>query len=236
MCYISEHNQMTKNERIKRNQEKLTNDKLNKWNKWLDIIYREIRSLVTFNRVFKDVINIIQNNPKLNSQNIFYDYLFSSYASLILSGIRRQIKEDKDSISLLRFLNEIIESPQIISQEFFINNYKNTGIEEISAINDFNQFAGEIKSYVDNSKISNDVKLLMEKAKILELYADKIIAHCDSSPPKNIPKFEEIDIFLMFLEDLLKKYFLLLRGTCIVKIEPTFQYDWKNIFNIPWIN
>jgi hypothetical protein len=35
--------------------------------------------------------------------------------------------------------------------------------------------------------------------------------------------------------ELLKKYFLLIRGDTLAKVQPVFQKNWKVIFKQPWI-
>jgi hypothetical protein len=57
--------------------------------------------------MFKEVIEIINTNAALHEDNHYYRYMNDSHIALIVMGLRRQIKNDKQSISIVRLLNEI---------------------------------------------------------------------------------------------------------------------------------
>ncbi len=149
-------------------------------------------------------------------------------------GIRRQIKIDDDSISFARLLKEISDTPEVLSRNRFVALYKGSTVEHF-ADRDFDEFAGKEGNHVDPSLVKKDFENLKEKAKELEKYADKRIAHLDKRKPKTIPKFKDVDDCIDFLEELMKKYYLLFHAKSLLSILPVYQYDWKAIFREPWL-
>jgi len=209
-------------------------NRFNKWNRWLDTIYSEITNLSRYRNIFWEVQKIIEDNQKIQKPSSFYEFLGHSYVAYTLMGIRKQVKIHKDSISFARLLKEIIETPEVLSRTRFVNRYKGSAIEH-HANKDFDQFSGNVISHVDPSVVKKDLENLMKKAKCLEEYADKRIAHLDKKSPKTIPTYKDADDCIDFLEELMKRYFLLIRGEALSDILPSYLYDWKAIFKCPWI-
>lgn len=210
------------------------NQKFEKWNKWLDIIHSEITNLSIYKNIFWEVQAIIKNNPKIQKPSSFYEFLGSSYIALIIMGIRRQIKIDKDSISFAKLLNEISINPEFITRKHFVDIYKEN-LDELTANEEFNDFAGGCIDHVDPQLVKKDLEELTCKGNLLEAYADKIIAHHDKKSPKSLPTFDDVNKYIELLEELMKKYYLLFRAKSLMSILPTYQYDWKSIFREKWI-
>jgi len=209
-------------------------NRFDKWNKWLDVIYSEITSLSVNRNIFWEVQDIIKNNPKIQKPSSFYEFLGSVYVVSALMGVRRQVKIDKDSISFARLLKEICDTPEVLSRNRFVALYKGSRVEQF-ADGDFDKFAGKARSHVDPDLVNLDLKELKAKAQKCEKYADQRVAHFDKGALKNIPTFTDLDDCIDFLEELMKKYYLLFRAPSLVSILPEYQYDWKAIFKEQWL-
>lgn len=210
-------------------------NRLNKWNKWLDVIYLEIRSLSVNRNIFWEVQNVIKNNPKIQKPSSFYEFLGSTYVISALMGVRRQIKINKDSIiSFAKLLKEIFDTPEILSRDRFVALYKGSAVEHL-ANRHFDKFAGKVGSHVDPDLIRLSLEELNIKARKCEKFADQRIAHFDKRASKNIPTFKDLDDCIDFLEELIKMCYLLFRAISLTSILPVYQYDWKAIFREPWL-
>ncbi len=209
-------------------------NRFNKWNKWLDIIYLEIRSLSVNRNIFWEVQNIIKNNPKIQKPSSFYEFLGSTYVVSALMGVRRQIKINKDSISFAKLLKEICDTPEILSRDRFVALYKGSTVEHL-ANRHFDKFAGKVGSHVDSDLIRLNLEELKIKVRKCEKFADQRIAHFDKRASKNIPTFKDLDDCINFLEELIKMCYLLFRAVSLTSILPVYQYDWKAIFREPWL-
>ena len=96
------------------------NKKLEKWIRWIDIIRKETTSLLFFEDLFNSMKDIyLGNNVFKKDKFIFYDFIVNGYYGIAVMGIRRQLKIDCYSVSLLRLLTEIKEFPEILSKQYF---------------------------------------------------------------------------------------------------------------------
>ena len=209
-------------------------DKLKKWLRWLKIVHDDVQQLLVKQNIFWEVQQIIKNNKELHKSSSFYDYLGDTYIAYITIGIRRQIKNNNQSVSFSRLLNELIEAPTVLSRKYYTGLYKGSVIEDI-ADKDFNRFCNKGESYISKSMVIADLKKLNKTALIIEDFTDKRIAHHDKRKPKALPKFNEVDACIDVLDKLYVKYHLIFHASAMDTLMPTYQYDWKEIFEVPWV-
>ena len=207
--------------------------KLNKWLKWLEIIQSEIYDLVVSKDIFWQVQNLIKDNKQIQKPSIFYRHLGDTYVSHILIGIRRQIKYDQNSISFIRLLKEIEENPQIITRDYFTSLYSDSIVKDL-ADTDFDKYSGNDPSYISPIFVKKDLKKLKEITLKCEAFADRRVAHRDKRDPNHILKFDDINNCVDFLDKLYCQYHLIFHADYSDSLKPTYQYDWKAIFDFPW--
>ena len=161
--------------------------KFEKWKRWLaDEIHWEIEELVTNKHIFWEIQKMIDDNPNIQEPCSFNWFIGQTYSDYGVIAVRRQIKSDKNSISFVRLLEEIIETPCVLSRERFVNMYR-TGmknIEEIRAEDIGNRtfdryFSGGYTnySYIDLTFVQKDLDELKKRSGKLEDFADKRVAH-----------------------------------------------------------
>jgi len=209
--------------------------KLEKWIRWLEVIKGEIQDLVVAKYTFTEVQSIVRNNNKIQKNSSFYDYFTRTYLSHTMSGLRRQLKSDKQSISLVRLFEEMISSPETFSRSFYREKYEDSVVQEF-ADKDFNNFAKPDQSHIDATLIESDLSELRNITKRCEDFTDKRLAHRDKREPKEIPTFKDLDSCIELLDKLYVKYHLLFHATSMDTLLPTWQYDWKSIFRQSWID
>lgn len=226
--------------------------RLEKWKRWLfDEIRGEIEELVTNRHIFWEIQKMIDNNPNIQKPNSFFQFIGQTYYDYGVSAVRRQIKFNEfnkrdRSISFVKLLKEIIETPSVLSRERFVNIYR-TGmknIEENIAEDIGNKifdrhFSGGCTNYnyIDPTFVQQDLDELKRRGGILEEFADKRVAHHDKKAPKTIPTFNELDACIDWLEKLTMKYALLFDGRDLgenLVIEFLEDY-WEEVFSQPWI-
>ena len=211
------------------------NDIFLKWNKWIDIIREEITNLSVNRHIFREVQEIIKSNEKIQKPNSFYEYFGNTYAISVVMGIRRQVKIDKQSISFAGLLKQISEKPKIISYVWYVSLYGRDKWSRERGEKDFKRFADKSGCYINIDMVKDDLKKLKAKAEKCEQYSDMRIAHFDKRALKNVLTFKDIDDCIDFLEEILKKYYLIFRADMLLSVLPTWQYDWKEIFTESWI-
>lgn len=208
--------------------------KLTKWLKWLDAIHIDLQNIKTNQHIFWRIQEFFVNNHNIKGPNDFNRFLIEGYLASSVMNIRRQIKDKNDSISFARLLSELIDTPHILSKEYFISNYEKnpTSLEWVDE--DFKRFAHKGDQHVAADKVKNDLNNLKEKAKNIERIADKKIAHLDKNSEKIKIDTSELDDCIDYLVELFKKYHILFKGyEGAIEDEP--RYDWTSIFNVAWL-
>lgn len=204
-----------------------------KWKRWFDEICLDVQSLLTMRHVYSEVGGIVINNSKIQRPSIFYDYLTTTYAYSAVIAVRRQVKIDRDSISLGRLLDEMCRTPEAMSRVQYkaLHDY---AAEETSDKN-FDRLAGEGAPFIDTVLVKNDLEKLKSLALSCEDYADRKVAHLDKGGVKTPPTFNDLNDCISYMESLLLKYQLLFRKDCANSFAPVIQGNWKEIFREPWL-
>ncbi|MBI1806504.1 MAG: hypothetical protein HYR76_05575 [Ignavibacteria bacterium] len=224
-----------------------TDSRIQKWITWLGVIESEMYELLMLRYVFWEVQKIIKANPKIQMDGYFYEWLGLSYSKTACIGVRRQLDPDPRGITLARLLAEIQQSSIALTYSRFESMYtdgqpKHTqhqkmlyDLQKQQAQRDFKQFGSRRKGHVDASFVCNDlIRLNMACDSILR-YAHKRIAHRDKKKFTQFPTFNDLDKAIDLLFTVYKKYVHLLRGVQYdITIAP--QWDWKEVFTVPWIN
>ncbi len=208
--------------------------KLNKWLTWLKIIEGEVSGLIIGKYIFHEVQTMINNNPQLHKPSSFYDYLSTTYISHTIIGLRRQLKCNKESVSVARLFSELIESPKTFTRSYYVSLYRESRMRKY-ADQDFERFASPGATHIDSAFIISDLAQLQEISCRCEDFADKRIAHRDTREPSGVPTFNEVDACIDFLEKLYVKYYSLFHATSMESLLPVWQYDWKAVFRTAWI-
>ena len=216
--------------------------KFEKWKRWLaDEIRWEIEELVTNKHIFWKIQKMIDGNPNIQEPCSFNWFIGQTYSDYGVIAVRRQIKSDRQSISFVRLLKEMIMDPGVLSRERFVNMYRR-GIKKDSAEDIANKvfdryFSGGCPDYIDPTAVQQDLDELKKRSCKLEEFADKRVAHHDKRASKTIPTFNELDACVDWLEKLTMKYTLLFEGKDLgenLVIEFLEDY-WEEIFSQPWI-
>lgn len=100
---------------------------------------------------------------------------------------------------------------------------------------DFDEIAGEGQDRVNPDELLRDRAMLGDVSVKLKKYADKHLAHMDSSPLVKIPTYADLNHALDVIGELLIRYTRIVTGASKQGVEPTIQEDWKSIFEVAWL-
>jgi len=210
--------------------------KMTKWLKWLERIQDDLHTLGSYQEVFQTIQSAFQENETLHVTSILHEYIPETYAAYSISAIRRQLKTHKDSISLVGLLKDIADSPHVLSREYYKSLYAESPdfLKEL-ADSHFTENADTDGPHIDASTVQKDLELIASTGKIIEVYADKVLAHSDKKQPDTFPRYGDIDKCINVLDEVFCKYYLLLKASNMDSITPTIQGDWKALMRVPWI-
>lgn len=203
--------------------------KLEKWLKWIAEVHKDAEELLQSQYIFAAYVELVKNNPDIESPADFHWWTRNNYISYIAMSIRRQAEwKDPDIISLAKLLHEMQESPEVVTRQW----YKDTFQYDWSDT-DFNNVAGK-GAHFDPLIAQKDLETLTILSLNITKFADRKIAHKSKQPVPTV-KFDEIDGFIAEFEKILKKYILLFTASGYTGLRPIHQYDWEKIFTKPWI-
>lgn len=203
--------------------------------KWLSVIEKEIIALSIERHIFEEVRKIVKSNKKIQKPSSFYDFLAKSYATTAIIGIRRQLDMDKRSISFARFLNFLATTPKSIKRQDILILYEKDEYSQLNGQDIWKKYADKSGKYFNDKIAATDLRKLEALTKTCKKYANKRIAHYDKKGYSLILRFNDIDKSINFMEKLLKKYTLLFYASSLTHVLPAWQYNWKEIFEEPWI-
>ena len=119
----------------------------------------------------------------------------------------------QNSVSLRRILEELRRHPEIVSREYFVGLYGGEdGMKEMGH-RTFDSLAGPGAERLDSKRIEQDLKQLDRMADQIKHYTNRQIAHYDERGLRqDLPTFDDLTKCLKGLDELVKKYKLVLEG------------------------
>lgn len=212
----------------------MNDDRWRKWHRWFEVIRNEIQHLCLNKYIFLELKQIINANENLHQPSAFYDFINSSYAAFSAVTVRKLVKGHKDSISFSGLLEEIIDTPDVLSKERFVALYSGS-VAEQWAEKDFAPLADENGHHISHEMVIADLDELRALSGKIETFVDKEIAHTDKRRPRNIPTFNELHRCIEAIEALGLKYQMILTASHGDSMTPSIQGPWKRVFEVPWI-
>jgi len=204
---------------------------------WLETIYADVQQLLLDDHLFWEFQKIVEHNDQfLKASGLFTRFIATGYIRSAAIGVRRQAKSDNDSVSVVRFLCEVRDYPQIVSRQHYLGLYDGTEAWHVEiGQRDFDRIAGKRSPHVPSTFAEqqiHDVRAAVEK---IEHYVDRRIAHHDKRQlARPVPTFSELTEALGALERIVILYWRLLKGPAMTTILPTILYDWKDVFRFAW--
>lgn len=221
--------------------------KLEKWDRWLGdanldgSIPHELANLAVIREIHSGLKQMVDNNKNLQKHSAFYSVIQITYSQAALMYIRRQVRKDKQSVGLIMLADDILKHCNLITKDFHSSLYtigkqnrehdawKSLGRREFDK-----HFGGVSGDSLDPQIVKQDIQKLEKVFTDSSSFTDRRLAHLDSREPTNIPMYSEIESWCQVLNEILRKYMLLLRAVDY-RVEPILQHDWKSIFRTAWL-
>ena len=158
----------------------------------LRIIHAEILDLATDNDIFwKFQKEVMQGNARLlKIRSPFIDMLNRSYAHATAARIRRLTDRHKDSISLVKLLDELQNHPALL--------VRSLGVERMVI-------------RIGRKELEQDLRDLDAACCPVTNYVDRHVAHHDKRQSA-VPKHRDVNAAIEKLIEIFKKYYSLLIG------------------------
>jgi hypothetical protein len=217
---------------------------------WLSTIYREIIEMHHRKEIHDGMRDMLEAQAH-SDVGYFWEAFHRMYIESQTTGIRRQTDDDSRTLSLRRLLGQIQENRKLLTRAWYVGRARRTvSAEEVAdddlvgelsqaslASNDFDQFTDSPgDEYISLKKLDADRRLLLETSKKVTDYVDTVVAHTDEHPTPDPPTYNEFEESIRVLGDMLKRYFLLIKGNSLADVTPTIQGDWQRPFRTALAN
>lgn len=211
---------------------------------WLERLHKDVRQLRLHLFVWDEIQDIVSDNPDLHKPSHFFTWMQDMYVAGMATGIRRQIDNDRRTISLLRFLERIKADRSVVSRDRYAALYetdlhtagdpRERELIRLSIDDTYDRFVGRGKDEPSELDINRQIGRLKAVSKRFVAFANMVIAHNDMNRPSKLPTFGDIDVVIRYFEELIRHYFQLFKAMH-VSMDVNFVYDWKVVFRVPWI-
>jgi hypothetical protein len=145
------------------------------------------------------------------------------------------VDRDQRSVSFLNFLELIRSSPKVLSRERYKRLFVGHDCPQGWPDACFDGLAGKGAQHIDTVVLSKEIAELQGCTAAVKQYVNKRVAHRDAGDFRPVPRFQDIDRAVEFLDFLVVRYLNYLRGISMKTTLPVWQYDWQQIFRYPWI-
>jgi len=208
--------------------------KFDKWHRWLEAIRADLRAARIQNHIYHELAKIVAGNPTLPQTSDLYWYLSVQHAQALSMAVRRQVKRNPDSISLLGLLEEIRDNVTLFTKDRALE-----GLDQAFAprfLTEFGILSDSSGDHLSSAVVDSDIKELQSSAATLEGYADRVIAHLDKRQPKSWPQYQDLNKALDTLERLLYRYMFLVDRSIGGSLVAGFDdADWRRPLAFAWL-
>ena len=224
---------------------KLSNDEaFKRWQDRIDLILTELMYVFENRQKFRELQQMFHDNKRLNeigSQP--YEWLLGHWGRDAVIAIRRELDSDRNTISFGALLDEMAERNNVLTRKRFLGPLAQPGAEKVLVDADNEHFdkwgvvsrtKNSLEDYLTSDGIIADRASLNKAAAPVLKYANQLVAH--RTPVGTLPMtVKDIHTALDAIEDVFKKYFIILTGRQLMDILPSnVGDDWKDAFTFAW--
>jgi hypothetical protein len=208
-----------------------------KWQSWSDRISLDITYTVTDSKMFKSFNALCEQNAGWIDENggdFFYSAVHRWYGANALIAVRRQLKDDSRSVSLVRLLKQIGECSQQLTLYFYLRQFPRDPNYVDWQTPTFGILSADGKM-VSPDIVKMDLSSLQSVASKIERIADTTVAHLDRRKSKERVTFNELAAAIDGFNLVACKYisFVTSRGSSTLDAE--IMGPWDKVFLVPLV-
>jgi hypothetical protein len=219
--------------------------KLEKWQGDIARIRNAVVRLLDhrrWNRVYEAIVSA---NPQLRPGMPVLDYFHNVYADYAVMAIRRQVRADDDSVSLVGLLEDVAENSSFITRAWTRQLYERPltngerypqQMAHMLADGAFTQFADSAGARLDETIVRNDIERLRGATSKILGHSDRAVAHDDRRGARDPATFDDLNLAIDMIEEIAKRYLLLLTGESMIQMTPIDVTNSIGVFRFTWID
>ncbi|HEY2475811.1 MAG TPA: hypothetical protein VGI19_13560 [Candidatus Cybelea sp.] len=217
------------------------------WRQAVRALNAEVTNLEWFRDEFARVERIVRENPRiLNAESYFPAHVKRWYSESQVMRIRRLVEPLTSGFevwSLLQLLEDMRRAAEAFTRSEIEGLFDADDAPEYPE--DLRDFlvesmwknVGDIKDGADRLRarhIKEDIKNLHDATDELKRYADLMLAHNAKEKPAS-PPFTAVSAATDEIVRIAKRYTATLTGDSMISFSPVDQFNWYDVFHMPWI-
>lgn len=219
--------------------------KIEKWQREILRIQNAVTRLLDYRRWNRVYEQIVAANPLLHPGIPVLDYFRNIYGDYAVMAIRRQARDQKDSISLIGLLRDLEENASFITRSWTRELYHQPtpggtiypeDFGNMLADSSFKPFADSNGEQLDPAVVRADIDKLEAATTAVLSHSDRVVAHDDRRGPEFEANFDQINVAIDAIEEIAKRYILLLTGASMLSMTPIDTMNAISVFSFPWID
>jgi hypothetical protein len=219
-----------------------------KWSEWMDRIYQETIALAANRQMFRRIAKMFEKNKRLQEVGgHVWDWLKRNYVDSATMSMRRELDRQPKTQNLRHLLQDIKTNPKVISRNRYRAMWPLDGMDK--KVQEFQKLRRELSfdsfhlikdprdealDYLDPSIIKADLEALTAATERVRTYIEQVVAHRTGSRAATVT-FDDFDAAVDAVQEIFKKYYLLLTQTSIAQFEPVPQFDIDAPFRFAWL-
>jgi hypothetical protein len=223
----------------------LADDLWAEWRRDFESIKVDTHYLFRERRTFRDVVDVFRKNERLQAVGgHVWDWMRTSWVSHVAMRIRRETDEQGNTVNFNQLLREIEARPDVATRGRYFAMLDPQNRERLRPMleESFTRLwlpegsppSTNPDDRVDAKRVAADREALQKAAERILDVANQRVAHRTRVDVKSLT-VPEVDAAFDAIEEMLKKYHLLLNGASLTDAEPTPQYDTHEVFTFPWL-
>jgi hypothetical protein len=215
---------------------KLDSNAFDRWVEWAGKIKSDLMNIVNNQQIYNQFEEIVSANWShfvANDGQLFYNFVKECYGVQAALGVRRHIKIDDDSISLMKLLNQISVCSKQFTYDFYVKRYPIDPSYVEWQKSTFKRFS-EDGLVVSEAIITHDMQELEKIAGAVGNFVDRTMAHLDKRGPSDDVTYADLKSSIDLFNKMVCRYLALITGDGYVSLQPTIQFNWKRIFSVPF--
>ena len=141
---------------------------------------------------------------------------------------------DRRSLSILRFLEDILANVSVVTRDAYVAMYRPEHRD--LAHRHFSTLVSGKHKALPPSVVRRDLRLMERAERRIRTFVNKRLAHLElRTRRRRLPKYGELSQTVQLMESVLLKYRRLLCADSPTTLLPTWQYNWKQVFYVPWV-
>ncbi len=207
-----------------------------RWRRQLPRMVSELSSLYARMQVFQELLAVVRANPAVLQPPLLFNWARDNYGVAVCLGIRRLADASDGVVSLGHLLREVELRPEVVGKRSYRALTRKQGLTRVEADGQFERRAGRHGEQLRAADVARDIRRIDRAEHRIRKLVNKRLAH--ATPLTSIrrpPTFDEIELVLEELDQVLVKYDALIGGGGLTTVHAALL-DWRRVLEKPWLD